>query len=68
MFISGDNLYTGLSVAKECSMIPTNVKVAVITATPSTELNKAEIKIEPALGVHNLDVIAQNIFTLSFIR
>lgn len=47
---SGDNLYTGLSVAKECSMIPPNVNLAVITATPSTELDKAAIKIEPALG------------------
>lgn len=50
MVFSGDNLYTGLSVAKECYMIPPNVNLAVITATPSTELNKAEIKIEPALG------------------
>lgn len=49
-------------------MILSNTKIAVITATPRTELNKAEIKIEPALGVHNLDVIARNIFIFSFIR
>lgn len=42
-------------MAKECSMVPPNVNLAVITATPSTELNKAEIKIEPALG-HTLNV------------
>lgn len=40
-------------------MIPSNVNIAVLTATPSTELNKAEIKLEPILG-HSLDVITQN--------
>jgi len=40
-------------------MIPSNINIAVLTATPSTELNKAEIKLEPTLG-HNLDVIIQN--------
>lgn len=58
-FFLGDNLYTGLSVARECSMIPSNINIAVLTATPSTELNKAEIKLEPTLG-HNLDVIIKN--------
>lgn len=53
-FFPGDNLYTGLSVAKECSMIPSDVNLAVITATPSTEMNKAEIKIEPTKR-HNLN-------------
>jgi len=41
-------------------MIPSNINIAVLTATPSTELTKAEIKLEPTLG-HNLDVITQNI-------
>jgi len=40
-------------------MIPSNINIAVLTATPSTELTKAEIKLEPTLG-HNLDVIIQN--------
>lgn len=40
-------------------MIPPNLNIAVLTATPSTELTKAEIKLEPTLG-HNLDVIPQN--------
>lgn len=54
-FFLGDNLYTGLSVAKECNMIPSNVNIAVITATPSTEIKRAEIKIEPTLG-HKFNV------------
>lgn len=40
-------------------MIPSNINIAVLTATPSTELTKAEIKLEPTLG-HTLDVITQN--------
>lgn len=40
-------------------MIPSNVDIAVITATPSTDKTKAEIKIESSLG-QTLDVIIQN--------
>ncbi|VVC28869.1 P-type ATPase, transmembrane domain,P-type ATPase, phosphorylation site,P-type ATPase, cytoplasmic [Cinara cedri] len=50
VMVTGDNLYTGMCVAKECSMIPTDVSLAIITVTPSTDLNKAEMKIEPTLG------------------
>lgn len=56
IFFTGDNLHTGLSVAKDCSMIPSDVSLAIITATPSTDLSKAEIKIESSTG-HILDVI-----------
>lgn len=65
-YFLGDNLYTGLSVAKECFMIPSNVDIAVITATPSTDQTKAEIKIESSLG-QTLDVITQNIYLSLFI-
>ncbi|XP_025196662.1 probable cation-transporting ATPase 13A3 isoform X1 [Melanaphis sacchari] len=55
VMVTGDNLYTGISVARECSMIPSNINIAVLTATPSTEINKAEIKLEPTLG-HSFDI------------
>ncbi|KAE9523697.1 hypothetical protein AGLY_015915 [Aphis glycines] len=61
VMVTGDNLYTGLSVARECSMIPSNINIAVLTATPSTELNKAEIKLEPTLG-HNLDLQDEKVY------
>lgn len=51
-----------MSVAKDCFMIPSDVNLAIITATPSTDLNKAEIKIEPISG-HILDVIIHCIYT-----
>lgn len=53
-------MYTGISVAKDCYMIPSNINLAVITATPGTEEKNAEIKIEPTLG-QTLNVIIQNI-------
>lgn len=51
-------------MAKECSMIPLNVNMAVITATPSTDLGKAEIKIESPLGGH---VLNASTFVILFI-
>lgn len=51
-------------MAKECSMIPSNVNMAVITATPSTDLRKAEIKIEFPLGGH---VLNASTFVILFI-
>lgn len=47
-------------------MIPSNVDIAVITATPSTDQTKAEIKIESSLG-QTLDVITQNYLIVFFI-
>lgn len=41
-------------------MIPSDVNVAVITATPSTDQTKSEIKIEPAYG-HNFNVTTQSV-------
>ncbi|XP_050438622.1 polyamine-transporting ATPase 13A3-like isoform X2 [Adelges cooleyi] len=54
VMVTGDNLYTGISVAKECSMLQPSVKLAVVTATPSTDITRADIKIDPAFG-HSLD-------------
>lgn len=58
-------MYTGLSVAKECSMIPSDVNLAVITATPSTDTNKAEIKIEPTKR-HNINNVISQIIKYYF--
>jgi len=48
-------------------MIPSNINIAVLTATPSTELTKAEIKLEPTLG-HSLDVIKNFYFYWLFLK
>ncbi|XP_050530519.1 polyamine-transporting ATPase 13A3-like isoform X2 [Daktulosphaira vitifoliae] len=51
VMVTGDNLFTGISVAKESLIIPSlNINLAVVTATPSTEITRGDIKIEPALG------------------
>lgn len=45
-------------------MVPLDVKMGVITATPSTDLGKAEIKIESPLGGY---VLNASTFVILFI-